>query len=340
MEKSTMTGPNARVESKVVSTVLLNQYSWNGDEAVSIESMIEMTEVNPTCWYLEIRRRPEKVDKRIRDKTHPWHPWKLPNQRCVKYIIHYFTVLHPAINDMAKQKQLGFNYILAIFHTKNLSVLTEGHLLHSKCNYFNYWVRQLSFATVDTKKAKATFWRHAHATDEMTKWQNKEDYCWCKDVEEAATEIVFHMNTSTQEVLDTYSTLYDHEQVPIAGNRIHQPDLFGDEDDNNSWEGMDQGTTRQISFQARMPARYTIISDEQKMSGRYESFPIPTPIRTLGDRCAQTLPNMNSRKRDNEILPFNTVGKKPKKTTWTSDGNHETPPAWLRKNGFGVNRRR
>jgi hypothetical protein len=103
---------------------------------------------------------------------------------------------------------------------------------------------------VDAKKAKATFWRHTHATDEMTKWQNKEDYRWCKDAEEAATEIAFHMNTSTQEVLDTFSTRYDREQVPIAGNQIHQPDLFGDDDDNNSWEGMDQGTTRQISDQA------------------------------------------------------------------------------------------
>jgi hypothetical protein len=113
MVKSPAAGPNARVESKVESTVSLNQYSWNGNEAVSIESMIELTEVNPTRWYLEIRRRPGKVNKRIRDKTHPWHPWKLPNQWCVKYIIHYFTVLHPLINEMAKQKQLVFNQILA-----------------------------------------------------------------------------------------------------------------------------------------------------------------------------------------------------------------------------------
>jgi hypothetical protein len=52
----------------------------------------------------------------------------------------------------------------------------EGHLFHSKCFYFNFGAKKLSFATADVKKAKATFWRHTHATHEMTKWQNKEYY--------------------------------------------------------------------------------------------------------------------------------------------------------------------
>jgi hypothetical protein len=320
MEKSPTAGPKARVESKVESTVSLNQYTWNGKEAGLIESMIEMVEVNPTRWYLEIQRHPEKVDKRIRDKTHPWHPWKLPNQQSVKYIIHYFVVLHPLINDLAKQKQLGFNCILAFSPTKHLSALSEGHLFHSKCSYFNYCAKQLSFAMVDVKKAKATFWRHTHTTHEMTKWQNKKDYRWCANAEEAATEIAFHMNTSMKEVMDTYSTCYNREQVPIAGTRIHLPDLFGNDDDNNLWEGINRGTTRQISDR----------------SARYASY--PTPNQTLGDRRPQTLQNTNSRKRESEILPFNTLDKKPRKSIWTSDGNRKTP-SWLQKKGFGVNRR-
>jgi hypothetical protein len=153
------------------------------------------------------------------------------------------------------------------------------------------------------------------------------------------TEIAFHMNTSTHEVLDTYSTRYDHEQVPIAGNRIHQPDLFGDDDDddNNSWEGMDQGTTRQISDRGKPLAHFTIMSGKQKMSARYTSY--QTPNQTLGDRRPQTLQKTNSRKRESEILPFKTSNKRPRKSIWTSDGNRETP-AWLRKNHYGVNRRR
>jgi hypothetical protein len=138
MKKTTTTGPNARAEAMVDSTVSLNQYTWNGDKAAIIESTTETVQVNPIWYYLEICRHPEQVDKRIRDKTHPWHPWKLPNQQCVKYIIHYFTVLHPLIDDMAKQKHLGFNNTLAFFHTKNLMALTEGHLFHSKCSYFNF----------------------------------------------------------------------------------------------------------------------------------------------------------------------------------------------------------
>jgi hypothetical protein len=66
--------------------------------------------------------------------------------------------------------------------------------------------------------------------------------------------------------------------------------------------------------------------DEQKMSARYASY--PTPEQTLVNRRPQTLQNTNARK-PREILPFNMLAKKPLKSIWTSDGNHETP-AWLR----------
>jgi hypothetical protein len=138
-----------------------------------------------------------------------------------------------------KTKKFGFNNTLAFFHTKNLSPLTEGHLFHSKCCYFNYIAKKLSFATVDVKKGKATFWRHTHATDEMAKWENKEDYRWCENVEAAATEIAFHINTSMKKVSDTSNTRYNHDQIPIARIGANLPLLFGDDDDNNSWEGND-----------------------------------------------------------------------------------------------------
>jgi hypothetical protein len=124
----------------------------------------------------------------------------------------------------------------------------------------------------------------------------------------------------------------NRKQVPIAVTGIHLQELFGkDNDDNNLWEGIDRDPTRSINDRAKMPARYAIMADEQKMSARYASY-------TLDDCCPQTLQNTNARKRESEIFPFNMLAKKPKKSLWTSDGNHQTP-AWLRKKGFGVNRR-
>jgi hypothetical protein len=258
MKKSPTTGPNARAEGMVELSASLNQYTWNGDEAAIIESITEMVQINPTRYYLEIQRHPKQVDKRIRDKTHPWHPWKLPNQQCVCQIHH--SLLHgPPPNDQqyGKTKKLGFNNTLAFFHTKNLTALAEGHLFHSKCSYFNFCAKQLSFATVEVNKGKATFWHHALTTDKMTKWENKEDYRWCENarlsmvqkLEAAATEIAFHMNILLKKIMDMYSTHYNHEQIPIARIGANLPELFGDNDDNNSWEGIDRDPTRSITDQ-------------------------------------------------------------------------------------------
>jgi hypothetical protein len=71
-----------------------------------------------------------------------------------------------------------------------------------------YMVETNSIAVMDANKGAATFCRHAHATDEMTKCENREDYQWSENAETAASEIVFHMNTSQQEVLSTYSNGY------------------------------------------------------------------------------------------------------------------------------------
>jgi hypothetical protein len=46
----------------------------------------------------------------------------------------------------------------------------------------------------------------------MLKFENQEDYQWCMNMDEAAYEISIRMNTSRQEVKDTYSSLHIRDE--------------------------------------------------------------------------------------------------------------------------------
>ena len=63
------------------------------------------------------------------------------------------------------------------------------------------------------KTTGATVWRHAFATSEMQKYETKTDYNWCTTMEQAAERIAFLMNTSSEEILTTYSTRQNQTKV-------------------------------------------------------------------------------------------------------------------------------
>jgi hypothetical protein len=64
----------------------------------------------------------------------------------------------------------------AFHHTELLTVMTEVMLFNNKMKYYNYHAKNNSFATLHKNRAGATVWCHAHATDEMVKYENMEDY--------------------------------------------------------------------------------------------------------------------------------------------------------------------
>jgi hypothetical protein len=161
--------------------------------------------------FLEIRRYPLHMDKRHRDKERAWTRWVLEDNHMVCKVVWYCTTILPLIKKTLSQHGRKFNPQAMFHHTESLHpLLSASFLLRDKVSYYDYHAEKQGFREIkhDDGSSGATYWRHAFATSEMLKYEAKEDYHWCTDLNEVAYEISLRMNNSAKEVLDTYSSLF------------------------------------------------------------------------------------------------------------------------------------
>lgn len=162
-------------------------------------------ERHPDKYACHIRRIPNKVDKRVRDKDNLWCRWNNVDQKSVWFIVHYCLELLPKVGYIAEQNDVQFDQRFMFHHTKTLKPMNGTVILQDMANFYNWHAKKKGFATVQSKTG-ATVWRHAFATSEFQKFDAKTDYGWCNTDQEAARAIAFKMNTSAEEILTTYTT--------------------------------------------------------------------------------------------------------------------------------------
>jgi hypothetical protein len=180
--------------------------------------LIELT--NKAIWskgqyFIQIRRYPLRCDKRQRQKECSWSRWVLGGNQMVAKVIWYCTTILPLIRKTLRRHGKKFDTGAMFHHTQTFQPLySASFLFHDKVSYYDYHADKKDFQIIknDQGSAGATYWRHAFATIEMLKFENQEDYQWCMNMDEAAYEISIQMNTSRQEVKDTYSSLHIRDE--------------------------------------------------------------------------------------------------------------------------------
>lgn len=216
---------DGRPMSQVVEQIPLNGFSVDiKQKEHHINEIQQLLKNQPMTYFLEIRRITKKIDKRQREKDRIWHRWNTCSTQQTLFIVHYFIVLMPKMKIISDDRKLPMTAIHAFHHTRDLYVLTGKQLFQNLASFYNYHAKKEGFATIQSSQVNATMWRHAFATAEMIKWENKESYLWCKLPEHVADEIAFRMNSSQQEVLSTYTTRFNRDEG--RDDKMMQPMQF------------------------------------------------------------------------------------------------------------------
>jgi hypothetical protein len=100
----------AAPKRQVMEHVPLDRYSWahGSEEERTIMAMQQAMADKPNKYCFEIRRVPDKIDKRIRNKDNPWHHWVFQDVQQFLYAVHYFTILHPMLKQVSEQHNMPF----------------------------------------------------------------------------------------------------------------------------------------------------------------------------------------------------------------------------------------
>lgn len=174
-----------------------------------------------------VRRIPTLVDKKVRGKDTLWHRWHCSSLDLVWIICDYALNLKSMLQRLSlKVNFKGLDEDYMIFHSQKLKPLNANQLKASMTQWWNLQMNgRYKFATV----CGWNVWRHAFCTNEMHKYSEGKDYTWCQSLNDAAEEVALKINSSGDEVMNTYSTRCN---VPGVASKVPVTTQFMLNDDD------------------------------------------------------------------------------------------------------------